>query len=134
MGSAIVSKDVLMCDDEVHILRAAEFKVARAGYSVRMANDGQEAWEMIEQSLPDLLVTDLQMPRVDGLELVRRIRENELTRSLPILMLTAKGFELDREEMMHRWGVLDVLTKPFSPRELVHLIDEVLGVAPVAAT
>ena len=88
-----MAKKVLLCDDEIHILRAAEIKVSRAGYDVRMAHDGQEAWEMIQQDRPDVLVTDLQMPRCDGLELTARIRGNERTRDLPILMLTAKGFE-----------------------------------------
>ncbi|MEX2558449.1 MAG: response regulator, partial [Pirellulales bacterium] len=57
-----MSKRVLLCDDEIHILRAAELKVRRSGYDVRIARDGQEAWEMIQTDLPDVLVTDVQMP------------------------------------------------------------------------
>jgi two-component system, OmpR family, alkaline phosphatase synthesis response regulator PhoP len=122
-----MSKKVLLCDDEIHILRAAELKVSRAGYSVRIARDGQEAWEMIQQDLPDVLVTDVQMPRVDGFELSRRIRGDAATKELPILMLTAKGFELEQQEMMEKWGIVDILAKPFSPRELVRLIDQIVG-------
>jgi DNA-binding response OmpR family regulator len=127
-----MTKKVLLCDDEIHILRAAELKVSRAGYDVRIARDGQEAWEMIEQDPPDVLVTDVQMPRMDGFELSRRIRDCEATRHLPILMLTAKGFELEQQELKERWGIVDILAKPFSPRELVRLIDQILGV-PAAA-
>lgn len=124
-----MTKKVLLCDDEIHILRAAELKVSRAGYDVRIARDGDQAWQMIEEDLPDVLVTDVQMPRCDGFELSRRIRENERTRELPILMLTAKGFELEQHELMERWGIIDIVAKPFSPRELVRRIDAVLAAA-----
>lgn len=123
-------KKVLLCDDETHILRAAELKVIRSGYDVRTCRDGQEAWEMIQRELPDVLVTDVQMPRVDGFELSRRIRDNPETRDLPILMLTAKGFELEHQELMEKWGIVDILAKPFSPRELVRLIDQIVAAAP----
>ena len=63
-------KRILLCDDEVHILRAAEFKLKRAGYDVQTASDGQEAWEHIQAQPPDILITDCQMPRLDGLGLV----------------------------------------------------------------
>ena len=87
-------KQILLCDDEIHILRTAEIKLCRAGHEVRCANDGQEAWEAIQQECPDLLITDCQMPRMDGFELVEKVRADERSRHLPILMLTAKGFEL----------------------------------------
>jgi DNA-binding response OmpR family regulator len=125
-------KKVLLCDDEIHILRAAELKVARSGYEVRIARDGEEAWKMIQDDLPDVLVTDVQMPRVDGFELSRRIRANPATKDLPILMLTAKGFELEQQEMMEKWGIVDIIAKPFSPRELVRLIDQIVAPAPTA--
>ena len=127
-----MSKKVLLCDDEIHILRAAELNVSRAGYEVQIAHDGQEAWEMILNDLPDVLVTDVQMPRVDGFELSRRIRANAATKDLPILMLTAKGFELEQREMMEKWGIVDVVPKPFSPRELVRRFDQIVGSAPMA--
>ncbi len=99
----------------------------RAGFEVACARDGQEAWEQIAIAPPDLLVTDLQMPRMDGLELVRRVRANAATRDLPILMLTAKGFEIPTLDIQRDLGVLAVLAKPFSPRELVQRIGAVLG-------
>jgi two-component system, OmpR family, alkaline phosphatase synthesis response regulator PhoP len=129
-----MSKKVLLCDDEIHILRAAEIKVSRAGYEVRIAHDGQEAWELIQQELPDVLVTDVQMPRCDGLELSRRIRNHPATKDLPILMLTAKGYESEYREVAEKSGVVAILAKPFSPRELVRRIDQILGVVSSATS
>ena len=62
---------ILLCDDEIHILRAAEFKLKQAGYEVICASDGQEAWEEIQRAKPDVLITDCQMPRLDGVGLVQ---------------------------------------------------------------
>jgi DNA-binding response OmpR family regulator len=126
-----MGKKILMCDDEAHILRAAQIKLSHAGYDVSTAADGQEAWEAILANPPDILVTDLQMPRMDGLELSRRVRETAATAHLPILMLTAKGFEMAHLEMAEKCGVLAVLPKPFSPRELVRYIDTILSVGAV---
>ena len=121
-----MSKRVLLCDDEIHILRAAEFKLNKAGYDVQIAGDGEEAWEAIEEQKPDMLITDCQMPRLDGFGLVQRVRENPDTEDLPVLMLTAKGFELSHEEMTEKWNVIAVIAKPFSPRELLQKVDEIL--------
>ena len=117
---------VLLCDDEIPILRAAEFKIKKAGHEVRVASDGEEAWELIREQMPDVLVTDCQMPRLDGLGLVRRLREHDETRHLPVLMLTAKGFELSAAELAERYNVLELIAKPFSPRYLLDTITRVL--------
>jgi len=128
-----MSKKVLLCDDEAHILRAAQIKLSHAGYDVSTAADGQEAWEAILANPPDILVTDLQMPRMDGLELSRRVHDTPATAHLPILMLTAKGFELAHLELAEKCGVLAVLPKPFSPRELVRYIDTILSAGAVVS-
>jgi DNA-binding response OmpR family regulator len=122
-----VSHRVLLCDDEIHILRAAEFKLSRAGYEVRCASNGQEAWEEIQRSKPDILITDCQMPRLDGLGLCQKIRENSETRDLPVLMLTAKGYELSHRELYEKLGIVAVIAKPFSPRELLRRVDEIMS-------
>jgi two-component system, OmpR family, alkaline phosphatase synthesis response regulator PhoP len=121
-----MSKRILLCDDEIHILRAAEFKFKRAGYDVEIAGDGQEAWEAIQRQTPDLLITDCQMPRMDGFSLVQKVRGNAATADLPILMLTAKGFELSHRELTEKWNVMAVIAKPFSPRELLKRVDDAL--------
>jgi len=121
-----MAKRVLLCDDEIHILRAAEFKLKRGGYDVQIAADGQEAWEAIELQKPDVLITDCQMPRLDGFGLVRRVRENPDTQDLPVLMLTAKGYELSQDELAGKWNVAAVIPKPFSPRELLRWVEKLL--------
>jgi len=124
-----MDKRVLLCDDEIHILRAAEFKIKRAGYDVRIAGDGEEAWELIGEQRPDIVVTDCQMPRLDGLGLVRRMRDHEATRDIPVFMLTAKGLELSHDEVKRELAVLDIISKPFSPRELLARVEDALGTA-----
>ncbi len=119
-------KRILLCDDEIHILRAAEFKLKRAGYDVQIASDGQEAWEQIQVQPPDILITDCQMPRLDGFGLTQRVRANPDTQDLPILMLTAKGFELRPEELAEKWNVIEVIAKPFSPRDLLKTVETIL--------
>jgi len=122
-----MTKHVLLCDDEIFILRAAEFKLKNAGYSVQIVADGQEAWEAVQARKPDILVTDCQMPRMNGLELVEQLRKNPDTRELPVLMLTAKGYELSHERLAEKFNVIAVIAKPFSPRELLRSIDEILA-------
>jgi two-component system alkaline phosphatase synthesis response regulator PhoP len=112
---------VLLVDDELHILRAAEFKLKREGYDVICASDGEEAWERMRAARPDIVVTDYQMPRLNGLELVERLRQHTEFADLPVLMVTAKGYELSRNELG-----LDIVSKPFSPRELCRRVGAAL--------
>jgi len=121
-----MTKRILLCDDEIHILRAAEFKLKRAGHAVRTAADGEEAWALLKEELPEILITDYQMPRLDGLGLVERVRSDPATAVLPILMLTAKGFELNHDELARQWNVTAVMAKPFSPRELLQAVERLL--------
>ncbi|HBO43117.1 MAG TPA: response regulator [Planctomycetaceae bacterium] len=127
MKKTAMSKKILLCDDDLPILRAAEFKIKKAGHDVRIATDGEEAWERIEESIPDILVTDCQMPRLGGLGLVERVRSHEATRHIPVLMLTAKGFELDEEDLAGRLEIRELIAKPFSPRKLLETIERILG-------
>lgn len=122
-----MSANILVCDDEIHIVRAVQFKLSRAGYEVRCAADGEQAWHEIERHPPDLLITDYQMPNMNGLALIERIRERGQTRDLPVIVLSAKGFELSLQELADRWGVLQVMDKPFSPRQLLRLVELALS-------
>jgi two-component system, OmpR family, alkaline phosphatase synthesis response regulator PhoP len=121
-----MQKRILLCDDEVHILRAAEFKFSRAGYGVQCASNGEEAWSLIQQNIPDILVTDCQMPRLNGLDLARRVKDDPTTSHLPIIMLSAKGFELSSEQLRDEYGITKLLCKPFSPRELFGVVEALL--------
>ena len=120
-------KRILLCDDEPHILRAAEFKFRRAGYEVFCAFDGQEGWEQLLQNRPDILVTDCQMPRLNGLQLAERIHTTPETTGLPVIMLSAKGFELSGAEIREKFGIRALLAKPFSPRELFERVEATLA-------
>lgn len=121
-----MQKRILLCDDELHILRAAEFKFSRAGYHVQCASNGEEAWAHIELQVPDVLVTDCQMPKLTGLELAQRIKNHPRTNHLPVIMLSAKGFELSPTQLREEYGIVRLLCKPFSPRELFGVVDAIL--------
>ena len=122
-----MNEKILLCDDEIHIVNASKFKFQRAGYEVFTAADGEEAWPIIEAELPDLVVTDCQMPRLDGLGLVERIRTHEHTAQIPVIMLTAKGLELSSAETCKKYGISRIVHKPFSPRELLRRVEDLLA-------
>lgn len=109
---------VLIADDEFHILRAAEFKLKRHGFDVVCASDGEEAWESLCEQPADLVITDFQMPRTNGLQLIERMRSEPTLADIPVIMLTAKGFELPHREVANQLGIIEIIDKPFSPREL----------------
>ena len=128
-----MTRRILLCDDELHILRAAEFKFKRAGYEVLLATDGEEGWRRIEQCRPDIVVTDCQMPKLSGLALAQRVRTTPATAGLPVLMLSAKGFELSPDELLANYGIRCLMSKPFSPRELFARVESILAAEVVTA-
>lgn len=123
-----MSFQILVCDDEPHITRSISMKFTRAGHRVVTASDGQAAWEEILKSRPDLLITDYQMPRLDGLQLCERIGSQPEYRGMPVIVLTAKGYELDEAQLRRDFGVSRVAVKPFSLRELLMLSEKLLDV------
>src|SRR5215217_8512858 len=119
---------VLVVDDEPTIAEVVSRYLARAGYETRMAGDGPQAIELAGQRRPDLVVLDLMLPGLDGLEVMRRIRELGETGPrdrVAVILLTAKGEESDRVIGL-RLGADDYVVKPFSPAELVARVDAVL--------
>ncbi len=116
---------ILIVDDEPDALELVEFNLRGAGFDVITAPDGAAALRRAQADQPDLLVLDLMLPEIDGLEVCKVLRRNPATASLPIIMLTAKGTELDRVLGLEI-GADDYLTKPFSPRELVLRIRKLL--------
>jgi len=121
-----MTQKILVVDDEVSIANVVALKLRRAGFEVIVALDGQEAYEQALASRPDVLITDLQMPRLNGIGLCSRLTE-ELG-SIPTILLTAKGFEIDRSEIAGL-PIRRIMTKPFSPRELLAQVQETLGLA-----
>lgn len=122
-----MSHHIHICDDEPHIVLALSLKFSKSGFRVTTASDGQAAWEAIQADPPDILISDLQMPRLDGLGLVKQLRSRPELHDLPVILLTAKGFELEEEELRSEYGIQHVICKPFSPRQLVSLANSLLG-------
>ncbi len=108
---------VLVADDDADILALVRFRLERAGCTVLAASDGQTALELALDAEPDLVVLDVTMPRLDGYEVTRRLREHEATRRIPIILLTARVQEADVQQGVDA-GADEYVTKPFSPLEL----------------
>ncbi|MDP2166949.1 MAG: response regulator [Thermodesulfovibrionales bacterium] len=125
-------KRILVVDDEPDIVELVSYNLRKEGYDVSSASDGEEAFGMIKKGGYDLLILDLMLPGIPGIELCRMIRSNPETAGLPIIMLTAKTEEIDRVLGLET-GADDYLTKPFSPRELAARIRAVLRRAVGAA-
>ena len=117
---------IIVCDDETHISRAVSMKLRKAGFDVEIATDGRLALEAIARETPQLLITDCQMPRMGGIELCRRLRDDPATVHLPIILLTAKAYEIENESLKAELWLSHILPKPFSPRELLALVKETL--------
>jgi len=128
-----VSKKVLVADDEAHILHIVSMKLAKAGLEVITAVDGEEALELCLTEHPDLIITDFQMPYLTGLEMCERLRAAHPDWEIPVLLLTARGFDIEPHEMASA-GIHEVLTKPFSPREILAEVQGLLGTPQGAAT
>lgn len=109
---------ILVVDDEVHIGELIVFNLEKEGHRVRLALTGLEALDLLDKEKPDLMVLDLMLPEMDGLEICRRVRQKPDLADIPIIMLTAKSEEFDKVLGLEL-GADDYLTKPFSPRELV---------------
>lgn len=116
--------EVLIVDDEASVVEVVTLYLEREGFIVRQARDGLEALTSIERRAPDLIVLDLMLPHIDGLEVMRRVRGGS-DREVPVIMLTARSQETDRIYGLEL-GADDYVTKPFSPAELVARVKAVL--------
>ena len=115
-----MAKKILVVDDEKPISDIIKFNLEKEGYEVVVAFDGEEALEKVEAEDPDLIILDLMLPKVDGLEVAKRVRAKHTT---PIIMVTAKDSELDKVLGLEL-GADDYVTKPFSNRELVARVNQ----------
>jgi two-component system phosphate regulon response regulator PhoB len=120
-----MSATILVVEDEPQVQELVAVNLEHAGHRVRRASSAGEAVTSIREELPDVLILDWMLPDESGISLTRRLRENERTRSLPILMLTARAMEQDKISGLEA-GADDYLTKPFSPKELAARIKAVL--------
>ncbi|MBL8088642.1 MAG: response regulator [Chthonomonas sp.] len=115
---------VLVCDDERHIVRLIQVNLEKQGYQVITAFDGKDGLEKIRAEKPDLVVLDVMMPYMDGFEVLKNLRRDPATESLPVIMLTAKAQDKDVFEGYH-YGADMYLTKPFNPMELVSFVKRI---------
>ncbi|MBL9173033.1 MAG: response regulator transcription factor [Verrucomicrobiales bacterium] len=120
-----VMAKVLVVDDEPDALELVSFNLKAAGYDVVTADDGNEALRKARQQVPDLILLDVMLPEVDGLEVCKLLRRDPATSGIPIIMLTAKAAEIDRVLGLEL-GADDYITKPFSPRELTLRVKNIL--------
>jgi len=116
---------ILVVDDELHIRNILKFQLEKNGYLVILAENGEEALQMVRRESPDLVILDLMMPKMDGFEVCKRIRENYQTTQIPIIMLTAKSDLPDRLKGL-KDGANDYLIKPYSNEELLLRVQNVL--------
>jgi DNA-binding response OmpR family regulator len=121
-----VPPSVLVVDDEPNIVLSLEFLLKQVGYEVRVARDGEAALESIAQAKPGLVLLDVMMPKRDGFDVCQTIRANPDWSDVRIIMLTAKGREIEREKGL-ALGADEYVTKPFSTREVVEKVRQLLG-------
>ena len=129
-----MSSRILVVEDEIDLAELVAFNLTQAGYTVVTASTGASALAEIRRARPDLVVLDVMLPDITGLEVCRRLRREQGTERLPVLMLTAKGEEVDRV-VGFEVGADDYVVKPFSPRELVLRVDAIMrrAIEPVDA-
>lgn len=118
-------KNILIIDDAPNILLSLEFLMTEAGYEVRTARDGAEAIKEISKEKPDLILLDVMMPLKNGYEVCQEVRTNPKWKDIYIIMLTAKGRDIEKEKGM-AFGADDYITKPFANKELVDKVNNVL--------
>ena len=119
-------KKILIVDDELYITQILAYKLKQAGALVVTANDGEEGFKMASEHQPDLILTDFQMPGLNGLEMAVRLKEEPKTHQIPLLMLTARGHKLSPSQLA-RTNIKGLLPKPFSAREVIAKAAELIG-------
>ena len=123
-----MTQSILVADDEPSILLSLQFLLQKAGFEVRLAHNGEDVIQAVEQSTPDLLLLDAMMPQRDGYDVCQTIRADPRWTGLPIIMLTAKSRDVERQKGM-ALGATDYVTKPFSTRDLVATVRKHLTVS-----
>ncbi|MEE8393181.1 MAG: response regulator [Rhodospirillales bacterium] len=117
---------MLVVEDEPNIVLSLEFIIKQAGFEVRVAHDGEEALKAVEENPPELILLDIMIPKRDGYDVCQTIRANPEWKDIHIIMLTAKGRDVEREKGL-ALGADDYITKPFSTRELSKRVKQLLG-------
>jgi len=127
----IVNQTILLVDDEEHIVELLEFNLLNVGFKVITAINGEAALNYCHNTLPDLILLDIMLPGMDGLETCKRLKSNSRTASIPIIMITAKSEEIDKL-VGFELGADDYITKPFNIRELIARVKALLRRSSIA--
>ncbi|MBD1862305.1 MULTISPECIES: response regulator transcription factor [Trichocoleus] len=117
---------VLLVDDEPGLREAVQAYLEDSGFAVDVAGNAQEGWQLLQQKLPDLVISDVMMPQVDGYQFLKQMREDARFKALPVVFLTARGMTSDRIQG-YQAGCDAYLPKPFDPDELVAIVENLLG-------
>jgi DNA-binding response OmpR family regulator len=120
-----MSKYILIVDDAPNIVLSLEFLMKKEGYTVQTVTNGEEALLAVKERTPDLILLDVMMPRKDGYEVCQELRSNPDWKNIKIIMLTAKGRDVEREKGL-ALGANDYITKPFATQELVEKVNNLL--------
>ena len=120
-------KTVLIVDDESHIVNVLSLKLKNARYEVITASNGEEAFEQMERHMPDMMITDFCMPVMNVVDLINRLRSNEATKELPVILLTGRGQKVEDGDSGDQPKVERIMSKPFSPREILEQVEELVG-------
>lgn len=121
----MTAKRILLVDDEPHVTHVLKLKLSGAGYAVECARTGADALTAAAANAPDLVITDLQMPAMNGAELAARLRETPGLSSVPVVMVTSRGHRVD-EELRSRTNIVRIVPKPFSAKEVLALVTQIL--------
>ena len=116
---------VLVVDDEIHIVQVVAIKLRNNGFEVFTCENGAQAFQLAPKEKPDIVITDVQMPVMTGLELVQNLRSKPDTAGIPVIMLTARDFAIE-DRQKEELNISACVSKPFSPRELLQSVEEVL--------
>ena len=125
-NETLKKSQILLVDDETGLRNAVRTFLEDEGFEVTVAVDGEDGWEKAQQFYPDLIITDIMMPRCNGFTLLERVREDERLSGTPVIFLTAKGMTLDRTQG-YLAGVDDYISKPFNPDELSARVKNVIN-------
>lgn len=120
-----MAERLLLVDDEPGLREAVQAYLEDSGFTVDTASNAQEGWELLQQHAPNLVISDIMMPQVDGYQFLKQLREDPRFNTLPVVFLTARGMTADRIQG-HRAGVDAYLSKPFDPDELVAIVENIL--------
>jgi two-component system, OmpR family, response regulator VicR len=120
------SKNIVYIEDDIEMIDLVKLILSRRGFEVKGAHGGREGLDVVQHEQPDLILLDLMMPDVDGWDVYQQLKANDLTKDIPVIIITAKAQPIDRVLGLHIAKVDDYISKPFHPQELLDSIEKVL--------